>query len=70
MRLMEDGTYMQRYYSDNFFTLDEVREYETERLWSKGVEVLEHEFLIGDDCEVLIFYLILYFQSLMKLLEL
>jgi len=64
MERVSDGMYVQRYYSTDFFTLDEVRDYEMDRLWGLGVEVLDYEFKIGVKHGELIFYLLLLFQSL------
>ena len=64
MKRLDEFLYCQKYYSTNFFTLDEVKEYETERLWSHAVEVTDYEFEIGNKDGHLIFYLTLYFESL------
>lgn len=64
MERVGDDMYVQRYYSTDFFTLDDVRDYEMDRLWGLGVEVLDYEFKIGVSDGELIFYLLLLFQSL------
>ena len=64
MRYLDDGIYSQMYFSDNFFMLQEVLEYEDDRLWKLGVKCTDYEFSIGlDNGERLCFYLELFFMS-------
>jgi hypothetical protein len=64
MEYVGDGVYSQIYHSPDFFLLQDVLEYEDERLWGLGVRVTDYEFSVAlDDGEVVRFYLELFFES-------
>lgn len=57
------GTYIQLYYSQDYFTIVDVIDDETVRLKRLGVEVLYHEVCIGENSDGLLFSLYLYFRG-------
>lgn len=64
MRYLEEGIYSQMYFSENFFMLKDVLEYEDERLWGLGAKCTDYEISVGlENGERLMFYLELFFMS-------
>lgn len=64
MRYLEDGIYSQMYFSENFFMLQDVLDYEDERLWELGAKCTDYEYSIGlKDGERTTFYLEIFFMS-------
>ena len=57
------GTYIQLYYSENYFTIVDVIDDERVRLSRLGVDVLYHEVCIGENDHGLLFSLYLYFRG-------
>jgi hypothetical protein len=64
MEYLGDGEYSQMYHSDNFFILEDVLDYEDERLWDLGAKIVDYEISLNlADGEVLRFYLEIFFES-------
>jgi len=64
MKYLNDGTYSQSYFSTDFFMLQDVLEYEDERLCGLGVKCTDYEFSLGlENGEMMVFYLELFFIS-------
>jgi len=63
MRYLSDGIYSQQYFSEDFFLLYDVLEYERERLSYYDVMVTSYEMRIKTKGDVLIFFLVLFFKS-------
>jgi hypothetical protein len=63
MRHIENGIYSQQYYSEDFFLLYEVMDFESERLCNHDVLVINHEIRLSERNGELLFFLVLFFKS-------
>lgn len=63
MQKVSENLYRQEFYSEDYCLLDEVLEYEKDRLFRLSIDVEEWRFSMSRSGDVL-FYLTLYFSSM------